>query len=180
MPVINGKWYFECKIVAAGTSPTIGICDIENWANINGAAGYAFHDDSENFGYGSDGQKFSGGGSSFGDSFTDDDIIGVAVDCTNHKLYFSKNGTWENSGDPTSGATVTGAVAISATPKDGCYYFSVTGYEDVSITFEANFGNGYFGTTAVSSAGTNASGNGIFEYDVPTGYSALCTKGLNL
>ena len=33
----------------------------------------------------------------------------------------------------------------------------------------ANFGNSYFGTTAVSSAGTNASNNGIFEYDVPTG-----------
>ena len=42
-----------------------------------------------------------------------------------------------------------------------------------------NFGNGYFGTTAVSSAGTNASGNGIFEYDVPTGYTALSTNGLN-
>jgi hypothetical protein len=44
----------------------------------------------------------------------------------------------------------------------------------------ANFGNGYFGTTAVASAGTNASGNGIFEYDVPTGFTALSTKGLNL
>jgi hypothetical protein len=43
-----------------------------------------------------------------------------------------------------------------------------------------NFGNGYFGTTAVASAGTNASGIGIFEYDVPTGYTALSTKGLNL
>ena len=37
-----------------------------------------------------------------------------------------------------------------------------------------NFGNGYFGTTAVASAGTNASGNGIFEFDVPTGFT---TKG---
>ena len=45
---------------------------------------------------------------------------------------------------------------------------------------EANFGNGTFGTTAVTSAGTNASSNGIFEYDVPTGYTALSTKGLNL
>ena len=35
----------------------------------------------------------------------------------------------------------------------------------------------YFGTTAVASAGTNASGNlGIFEYDVPTGYTALINK----
>ena len=47
-------------------------------------------------------------------------------------------------------------------------------------TTDANFGNGYFGTTAITSEGTNASGNGKFEYDVPTGYTALCTKGLNL
>ena len=30
------------------------------------------------------------------------------------------------------------------------------------------------------SAGTNASNIGKFEYDVPTGYTALSTKGLNL
>ena len=41
-----------------------------------------------------------------------------------------------------------------------------------------NFGNGYFGTTAVASAGTN-SGIGTFEYDVPSGYKALCTKNIN-
>ena len=44
---------------------------------------------------------------------------------------------------------------------------------------EVNFGNGYFSSTAISSTGTNASGNGIFEYDVPSGYTALSTKGLN-
>ena len=43
-----------------------------------------------------------------------------------------------------------------------------------------NFGNGYFNDAAISSEGTNASSNGIFEYDVPTGYTALSTKGLNL
>jgi len=53
-------------------------------------------------------------------------------------------------------------------------------YSVGSIVYSANYGNGYFGTTAVSSAGTNASGNGIFEYDVPTGFTALSTKGLNL
>ena len=44
---------------------------------------------------------------------------------------------------------------------------------------KANFGNGTFGANSVASAGTNASGIGIFEYDVPTGYTALSTKGLN-
>ena len=50
---------------------------------------------------------------------------------------------------------------------------------DDGTYFEYNFGNGYFGTTAISSEGTNASGIGKFEYDVPTGYTALSTKGLN-
>ena len=37
------------------------------------------------------------------------DIIGVALDLDNNKIYFSINGTWQNSGVPTSGATGTGA-----------------------------------------------------------------------
>jgi hypothetical protein len=43
---------------------------------------------------------------------------------------------------------------------------------------QANFGNGYFGTTAVASAGSNGNG-AIFEYDCPTGYYALNTKNIN-
>ena len=46
-------------------------------------------------------------------------------------------------------------------------------------TISCNFGQGFFGTTAVASAGTNASNHGVFEYDVPAGYTAMCTKGLN-
>jgi len=49
-----------------------------------------------------------------------------------------------------------------------------------SVSADANFGNGYFGGTAISSAGTNASNLGIFEYDViPSDATAICTKGLN-
>ena len=51
--------------------------------------------------------------------------------------------------------------------------------KSVQLHWNANFGNGYIEQTAVASAGTNASGNGIFEYDVPTGYTALSTKGIN-
>ena len=69
--------------------------------------------------------------------------------------------------------------AVSSTTS-GAYFFGVDDYHYTPrYNFSANFGNGYFGTTAVSSAGTNASNIGIFEYDVPTGYTALSTKGLN-
>ena len=110
-------------------------------------------------------------------TFAVNDIINIAVDFDNGKAYFGTNGTWGNSSNPSTGTngysfTVGSefwrmAVNCRETSKDG--------------VFKCNFGNGYFGTTAVSSAGTNASGNGIFEYDVPTGgYTALSTKGLNL
>ena len=52
-----------------------------------------------------------------------------------------------------------------------------------SSTIKMNFGNGFFGTTAVTTnsgngyAGTD--GKSIFNYQPPTGYSALSTKGLN-
>ena len=43
---------------------------------------------------------------------------------------------------------------------------------------EANFGNGFFGNTAITSAGSNGNGS-LFEYDVPTGFYALNTKNIN-
>jgi len=63
---------------------------------------------------------------------------------------------------------------------DNSFYFPVAGANGSSQGWDFNFGNGYFGTTAVASAGINASGNGIFEYDIPSGTTALSTKGLNL
>ena len=53
---------------------------------------------------------------------------------------------------------------------------SISTGSGVSLTMQANFGNGFFGTTAISSEGTNASGIGKFEYDVPANFTALCTK----
>ena len=109
-------------------------------------------------------------------TFTTNDIISVAMDLDNYKLYFAKNGTWQNSADPAAG---TGGITLKADPSDG-FYFPAWGDWDNNnrFYFHLNFGNGYFGTTAVASAGTN-SGIGTFEYDVPSGYKALCTKNIN-
>ena len=115
-------------------------------------------------------------------SYTAGDIIGMAFNLDDlqgglHKLYFSKNGVWQNGADPSNHSSTTGVVGITA---DKTYLIGIGDETGGYSVCELNFGNGYFGTTAVSSAGTNASGNGIFEYDVPTGYTALSTKGLNL
>ena len=42
-------------------------------------------------------------------------------------------------------------------------------------TVEANFGNPSF---SISSGNQDANGYGTFEYAVPSGYFALCTKNL--
>ena len=177
----NGKYYFEAKLLEA-TNTMIGVhltsvspfYDGDGYMGSNSGFYGIYINDTDNI---SARVAGSSGVSGLG-SVTNNDIIGCAFDFDNNKFYFSKNGTWLNSGDPTSGATGTGSFGTLAS---GLY---VPGITNVSWTVASstafNFGNGYFGTTAVASAGTNASGIGIFEYDVPTGYTALSTKGLNL
>ena len=183
--VSSGKWYWETKLSSLDGSSFrfyIGICDerdgnliAKNQVGQNPAGRVG-----DTIGLIPDGGSPDAvkNGSSTGSWSTNsvNDIIGIAVDCDNGAVYFSKNGTFMNSGNPTSGASKTGGITFTTGQT---YLMGVTVYGDSSAQQQLNFGNGYFGTTAVASAGTNASGNGIFEYDVPTGYTALCTKGLN-
>ena len=169
--VSSGKFYWEMKVNATYLYTGVDYDPAEALRNNDPIRSHGWC-------YNADGSVYNNGsGSSFGNTFTTNDIIGVALDATNSKLYFSKNGTWQNSGDPTSGATGTGAVSITANET----YFAVMGDggSSVSSGASANFGQGYFGTTAVASAGTSPSGGGIFEFDCPNGYQALCTKGIN-
>ncbi len=182
----SGKFYWEVKYGATSNNSMnynlIGIADRPTTSNTaflgssSSTANYAYYSDNGH-------KYFKGSSASYGASYSAGDIIGVAVDLDNAKLYFSKNGTWQNSGVPTSGSTGTGAISIDAVSSttNGVYFPASGDYGSTQyVTNYHNFGNGYFGTTAVSSAGTNASNNGIFEYDVPNGYTALSTKGLNL
>ena len=107
------------------------------------------------------------------------DIVCFAWDGVNQALYVRKNGdAWINSGDPTSGASKTGAVKTFTGTRT---MFPAVGDQSGAhaVGTSTNFGSGYFGTTAVASAGTAPSEGGIFEYDCPSGYQALCTKGIN-
>jgi len=174
----SGKYYAEFKIISNPNVYTVfGVAPQQSWNKFyDETIGAGSSSEAESVGYGKSGSVIKGNSTVYsGSSYTTNDIIGVALDLDNYKVYFSKNGTWQNSGVPTSGSTGTGAVSLNSALSDWSISMSI-----FSTTASVNYGNGYFGTTAVSSAGTNASGNGIFEYDVPTGYTALSTKGLNL
>jgi len=116
----------------------------------------------------------SAGAYGSGSTYVTGDIMMLAMDLDNNKFYFGKNGTWFNSADP---ANNTGGYAINASYTNSTWCFAAVVYGTGS--WHGNFGNGYFGSTQIASAGTNASNIGIFEYDVPNGFTALSTKGLN-
>ena len=168
-----GKYYCEVKIVSASAYSQIGLADklttsaTDNFKNH--AYGYAYDGATGNI-------LNNDSGSSYGNSYTTDDIIGIAVDTDNNKLYFSKNGTFQNSGDPTSGATGTGAISLSATTTNGYYMFASGTRHNDSLQVSWNFGSPPF---AISSGNTDGNGYGNFEYAVPSGYYSLNTKNLS-
>jgi len=163
--VASGKWYAEFKVVSANGS-MIGISD--------GVSASYFGDDPNDEAYFSDGNLYTGN-TSFGDALSNNDILMVAVDLDNSKIYFGINGTWQNSGDPTSGATGTGAASIT-TSKTGWWHFAVGDSDGANTpTIECNFGNPPY---ANSSDAADADGYGAFEYAPPSGFFALCTKNL--
>jgi hypothetical protein len=177
----TGKFYCEVK-ATAGSVFRIGISSY----NSNQAQGSSDTQNrpgqfSEGWGYDKTGTVYKNE-SSVGSytAYNTGDIICIALDMTNKKLYFKRDANaWENSANPATGSN---GIDISSIPSGTGMAFGA-GLESGSVGAayaDFNFGNGYFGTTAVATAGTNASGNGIFEFDVPTGYTALSTKGLNL
>tara|TARA_R100001086_G_scaffold232552_1_gene153807 strand:- start:596 stop:1933 length:1338 start_codon:yes stop_codon:yes gene_type:complete len=172
----SGKYYWEQKWTQQGGNDRWGIMPDDALVTTHPRATGVGWDQASNQFY-LLGSAVSG---SWGSSIGTGDIIQIALDLDNNALYLGVNGTYRNSGDPTSGSSRTGAVDFSASSLVGKFLLPGFGKGNQGTsTMQYNFGNGYFGTTAISSAGTNASNNGLFEYDVPAGYTALSTKGLN-
>ena len=185
MGASSGKYYWEVKWKNGTSVSIIGVLPIDQSYYTNGGSGstsvYNFSNGWQLSTSGA-GDKYSyvaSNGSGF--QRAHDDIIMFAMDMDNKKMWSGANGTWYSSGNPATGANPTWETSQFPSIFDNGFIPYCQSYNSGVVTeFAFNFGNGYFGTTAVSSAGTNASGNGIFEHDCPTGYTALSTKGLNL
>ena len=177
----SGKFYCEIKAEEAQRL-AIGVCNKNVFLSSNSPDGQS-NQAAITYYYSGHVYYDSNGEVSGASSFANNDILGIALDMENNRLFFHKNGTYMNSGDPTSSTgnvlTFTNAAQYVENHEEMFFFVSDLSTSGTGKAL-VNFGNGYFGTTAVSSAGTNASGVGIFEYDVPTGYTALSTKGLNL
>ena len=182
--VNKGKWYFEFKqggSVSSGGA-CVGIFDIDA-TNTQSTTFFGLDSNALQI------QLQSGAGNVriYNGSFTTDnygasasigDIIMVALDMDNYFMYVGQNGTWLNSGVPTSGASGTGNINNAG----GNVNYSLSGKTFMfgggvqNTDFQQwNFGNPSF---TISSGNSDGNGYGNFEYSVPSGYYALNTKNL--
>ena len=159
----TGKYYFEGYRHGNGGTANVGITTSDKFGGNHSGV------DTGRVMYSSNGTIYREGLGLSAPSvatFGDTDIVGVSMDTENGILKFYKNGSLIHT-ETNSAFSTTEYIPAFACHNGGEWRF--------------NFGNGYFGSTQISSAGNNASGNGIFEYDVqPTDATALSTKGLNL
>jgi len=185
----GGKWYWEVHINTFKAGGIIGIVNekfnIDSEICYNspgsptGADAIGIYFDTGNV-YA--GVQDGGTSSGYGDQLANGDVIGVAVDVDNAKIWFSKNGTFYNSGNPANGgAAARGAGGTITTAMDfSRTWFPVAGnWSAANGLVTWNFGQE--GTFAgAETAGGNADDNGFgnFFTSPPSGYLALCSGNL--
>ena len=128
--VSSGKWYVEVKYTFGGTNNVyVGVCPIKYEAitNMTGSVTDAavLRMSNETYIEGTE------TGSVFASGISSGDIIGIALDMDNQKVWFSVQGTYANSGDPAtgknaifSGITAGETMAICARPLNGTLNFN--------------------------------------------------------
>ena len=150
--VSSGKYYVEVEVM--GAAGKIGIWNFDDTSGsitgefgwTDGGAGYMFDKDGNIY----NNQNVTG----YGDTYTSGDIIGIALDMDNGKVFFSKNGTFQNSGVPASGSNP----AFSG--LSGTFAFAV-------------------GSSLSGDAYTLNSGQRAFTHSAPSGYKSLNTANLS-
>jgi len=188
----SGKYYFEAKMISGNTNKWwLGYADQEyldtrqyltsnldlGGGNISGGTNQKNGCVTAGWGNALQQSPVSTIQNFFSSAGAANDIMAMAIDLDNQKIWWSLNGTWRN-GSASASTTFNASYPDSTNLDAGRNYYLCCGSENSK--WSVNYGNGFFGTTAISSEGSNASGIGKFEYDVPTGYTALSTKGLNL
>jgi hypothetical protein len=179
--VSSGKWYIEVKQTAVNEPLGNGeslICVVGDPAATKGTID---NYEGRAFAYGirnHNGTKFANtsGSTSWHGNWTAGDIISIALDMDNNNVYFAKNGQYAN-GSGSWNQAFTGSPAAIALSTDKTFYFVGAGHAHSSATetFELNTLSPSF---SISSSNTDANNLGNFEYSVPSGYFALCTKNL--
>lgn len=148
--VSSGKWYWEYHNDSGAVYFGMeGIAtSAANLASYGGSDAYGWSY------YAAGGNKVNNASfTAYGATYIAGDTIGVALDMDNGKIYFSKNGTWQNSGDPVAGT--------------GYAFSGLSGSMFATVSH-----NGTYVTAVTANFGSSA-----FTYSPPTGYNSGLYSG---
>jgi hypothetical protein len=173
--ISSGKWYWEAHIVDKSDT-YIGVQDSAISATGYTASAVALWSGSYIYENNSDTGDRSV-------SYDNGDVVGIAFDADNKKIWWSKNGQWYSADDSSANTTIN----ISEV-EAGNQAQVITRSPDFFMPFFGNythstaiFNFGQEGTFAGNeTAGGNSDGNGVgnFFSTVPSGFLALCTNNL--
>ena len=156
MQVNSGKWYVEFKFVSGyeTTNSTVSFGLTTDAKNNRGSELHVdafWYQNTDNFvaiAYRNNGvlqvflEAVSQSTLSGLPTFVNGDVMGLAVDLDNDKLFVSKNGTFFSNGtgtqDPAAGTNPVYSGGFLTSRKSDGFYFSVDGYSDQVV--EADFG----------------------------------------
>jgi len=179
-----GKWYFEVKTTVVSSSDRTKI-SIANFESVTGTNNIETGDyKGISVSTGTTGRIAVTNGATTtefdvaGYVPVANDIMIFAVDMDNSRVYIGKNGTWFTTAAASGGNPATATGYFSPVLGNG---FAVGAGHGAGVSASAtnlyNFGYPPF---TISSGNADANGFGNFEYAVPSGYYALCTKNLAL
>ena len=152
-----GKWYVEFL----SNNDYIGV--------VSGNASIVDMNGTQTVYYAQDGTKrVNGSSSSYGASYADGDIIGIALDLDSgtQTVTFYKNNASQ------------GSLNLTDVGNEG--YSVSCGSGSGSTNATANFGqdSSFSGAKATSNANADGNGHGSFAYAPPSGFLALCSQNL--
>jgi hypothetical protein len=156
--VSNGKWYWEVTCTGgnySGVGSHIGLDSVTS--PCTSASSTRLGNTATSYSYNSwNGAKLNNSTSTaYGSTYTNGDVISVALDLNSGKIWWAKNGTWQASGDPAAGTN-----AAYSSIAAGLYTIAIGDDGGGGIVLDLNCGQQ------------------PFTYTPPTGYLALNTFNL--
>jgi hypothetical protein len=114
---------------------------------------------------------------SYGSALTSGDIVQIALDMDNQKIWYGVNGTYISSGDPANGTNA--SQSGSAFAPTGEVVFVSSAYMGRVFSVFFNFGqDSTFAGATTAGGNSDENGYGDFKYSVPSGFLALCSANL--
>jgi hypothetical protein len=174
----SGKWYAEAKVTEEGAGQTgqfgivpsvlTGTTDandkIEGLRVEMAGSDTLFR------------KMDTGIGSNVFTDFASGDIVMLAIDLDNNKLWVGNDGTWYNNNNASTTLNPSNH-DVTLPSNDVGWIFTIGGYRDGgnNLAWEFNWGNPSF---SISSSNADENGYGNMEFAVPSGFYTCCTKNL--